>query len=185
MRAQIKLLQSRLATTVLYVTHDQEEAMALSSRVVVMNQGRIEQIGRPDAVYERPLTRFVQDFVGKTIRLRGVIKDDTSPLRIRIGGCEIEAPGPDHTTLRSGDAVEVSMRPEDVRLRARASPGDNSLAGRIAAVTYYGDRLECVIHIDGLDEQPVVLNAEKRQRAALNDRVFLAIDGAQVKIWQL
>ena len=56
MRSQIKLLQSRLATTVLYVTHDQEEAMALSNRIVVMNRGRIEQIGPPDAIYERPST---------------------------------------------------------------------------------------------------------------------------------
>ena len=81
MRSQIKLLQSRLATTVLYVTHDQEEAMALSNHVVVMNQGRIEQIGPPGIVYEQPSTRFVQDFVGETIRLRGEIEGDGSPLR--------------------------------------------------------------------------------------------------------
>ena len=73
MRSQIKLLQSRLATTVLYVTHDQEEAMALSNHVVVMNRGRIEQIGSPGIVYEQPSTRFVQEFVGETIRLRGEI----------------------------------------------------------------------------------------------------------------
>ena len=117
MRFQIKLLQSRLATTVLYVTHDQEEAMALSSRVVVMNRGRIEQIGPPAAVYEQPSTRFVQDFVGETIRLRGSIAGEGPPLRIRIGGCTIEAADA-HPTLRSGSAVEVSLRPEDVRLHA-------------------------------------------------------------------
>jgi ABC-type Fe3+/spermidine/putrescine transport system ATPase subunit len=181
MRSQIKALQSRLATTVLYVTHDQEEAMALSNRVAVMNRGRIEQLGRPDDVYEQPSTRFVQDFVGETIRLRGVIESDAPP-RVRIGGCVFEAAGTDHGSLRPGSKVEVSMRPEDVRLQAGSSPADNGLNGQIAEVTYYGDRLECAIRVDGGDEL-VVVNAEKRQSLAVNDRVFLAIDKARVKLW--
>ena len=184
MRSQIKLLQSRLATTVLYVTHDQEEAMALSNRIVVMNQGRIEQIGRPDAVYEQPSTRFVQDFVGETIRLRGLIAGDVTPPRVQIGDCMIEASGVDHGTLPSGTAVEISMRPGDVRLQANSVPGENSLAGRIAEATYYGDRLEYVIRIDGLDE-PVVINADRRQRMAPKERVFLAVDRTRVRIWPL
>ena len=90
MRAQLKALQSRLATTVLYVTHDQEEAMSLSSRVAVMNRGVIEQIGSPETVYEQPATRFVQDFVGQTIRLRGVVEGDAGRPRVRIGSRAIE-----------------------------------------------------------------------------------------------
>ena len=183
MRFQIKLLQSRLATTVLYVTHDQEEAMALSSRVVVMNRGRIEQIGPPAAVYEQPSTRFVQDFVGETIRLRGSIAGEGPPLRIRIGGCTIEAADA-HPTLRSGSAVEVSFRPEDVRLHAGSPPTANGLAGHIVDVTYYGDRLECAIRIDGLDE-PVLVNADPRQPVAAMDRTFLAVDRTRVRLWPL
>jgi ABC-type Fe3+/spermidine/putrescine transport system ATPase subunit len=184
MRSQIKLLQSRLATTVLYVTHDQEEAMALSNQVVVMNQGRIEQIGAPGIVYEQPSTRFVQDFVGETIRLRGAIEGDGPPLRVRIGAGAVEAAGVGHETLRSGSAVEVSMRPEDVRLKLSSDPGDNGLAGRIAEVTYYGARLECVIRIDGSDQQ-VVVNAATGQGRAPGDSVFLVVDRARVKIWPL
>src|SRR6185503_8907762 len=85
MRIQLKALQARLATTVLYVTHDQEEAMSLSSRVIVMNEGRIEQIGSPRAVYERPATRFVQDFVGQTIRLTGTVNADATQIAIGSG----------------------------------------------------------------------------------------------------
>ena len=182
MRSQIKLLQSRLATTVLYVTHDQEEAMALSTRIVVMNQGRIEQIGRPDAIYEQPSTRFVQDFIGETIRLRGAIEGDATSLRIRIGHNLIDASGIDPGTLRPGMTIEVSMRPEDVRLQSVST--ENCLAGQIVQVTYYGDRHECVIRIDGVDES-VVVKVEKQQRMAPQDRVFLAIDWARVTLWPL
>ena len=184
MRFQIKLLQSRLATTVLYVTHDQEEAMALSSRIVVMNHGRIEQIGPPAAVYEQPSTRFVQDFVGETIRLRGSIAAEGPPLRIQIGGSTIEASDAGHRTLRSGSAVEVSVRPEDVRLNANSLSSKNELAGHVVDVTYYGDRLECTIRIDGLHE-PVVVNADRRQPVNAKDRAFLAIDGTRVRLWPL
>ena len=171
-------------TTVLYVTHDQEEAMALSNQVVVMNQSRIEQVGAPGIVYEQPSTRFVQDFVGETIRLRGAIEGDGPPLRVRIGGSAVEAAGVGHETLRSGNAVEVSMRPEDVRLKLSSDPGDNGFAGRIAEVTYYGARHECVIRIDGSDQQ-VVVNAATGQGRAPGDSVFLVVDRARVKIWLL
>ena len=76
------------------------------------------------------------------------------------------------------------MRPEDVRLKLSPDSGDNGLAGRIVEVTYYGARLECVIRIDGTDQQ-VVVNAETRQATAPGDPVFLVIDKARVRIWPL
>jgi ABC-type Fe3+/spermidine/putrescine transport system ATPase subunit len=183
MRAQLRALQSRLRTTVLYVTHDQEEAMSLSSRVVVMNHGVIEQIDPPDQIYEQPATRFVQDFVGHTIRLRGVIDGDAARPRIRIGDRSIAAAGVG--SLPPGTAVEVSMRPEDVTLQASSEPEDNCLAGQIVEVTYYGDRLEYAIRIDGAGEQLVTVDAEKRRNAARGDRIQLAIDGERIKLWPL
>ena len=126
----------------------------------------------------------MQDFVGETIRLRGAVAGDGTPLRIRIGGGTIEASGVGPPALRFGSAVEVSMRPEDVRLQATAAAGDNGLAGHVVEVTYYGDRLECAIRIDGLDDQ-VVVNAERGQGLAPSNRVFLAIDRARVKLWPL
>jgi ABC-type Fe3+/spermidine/putrescine transport system ATPase subunit len=181
MRAQLKALQARLATTVLYVTHDQEEAMSLSSRVAVMNRGVIEQIGTPSAIYEQPVTRFVQDFVGQVIRLRGVTEGD--PPRVRIGSGAIEVATEGHAMPPAGTAVEVSMRPEDVLLRT--SPASNCLEGEIVEVTYYGDRLECAIRIDGSQPQVIIVNAKKRQQAAPGDHIFLGIDAAQVRLWPL
>jgi len=184
MCAQLKMLQSRLATTVLYVTHDQKEAMSLSNRVVVMNQGRIEQIGSPNAVYEQPSSRFVQDFVGQTIRLRGTVEADEPRLRVRIGDSAIEV-GNGERMLRPGAAVEVSMRPEDVVLQTACPPAGNCLAGHIVEVMYYGDHFECAVRIDGPEQQVVVLNAEKRQNAAPGNRIFLGIDQTRVKLWPL
>jgi len=182
MRTQLKSLQSRLATTMLYVTHDQEEALSLSSRIAVMNCGVVEQIGRPKEVYEQPATRFVQDFLGRTIRLRGVAEGDGERQRVRIGSRAIQVGA--HATVRLGTAVEVSTRPEDVQLMTKSDSGENCLAGEIVEMTYYGDHLECTINIDGTGEH-VVVNAEKRLRAAPGDRVYLGIDGARIRLWPL
>jgi ABC-type Fe3+/spermidine/putrescine transport system ATPase subunit len=183
MRAQLTALQLRLKTTVLYVTHDQEEAMSLSSRVVVMNHGVIEQIGSPDQIYDQPATRFVQEFVGRTIRLRGVIEGDAPRPRVRIGSGAIEAAGSEK--LRPGTAVEVSMRPEDVTLQTTPDPDGNCLAACIVDVAYYGDRLEYAIRIDGPDEQVVTVEGQKRRSALPGSRIHLGIDAARTKLWPL
>jgi ABC-type Fe3+/spermidine/putrescine transport system ATPase subunit len=180
MRSQLKTLQSRLATTMLYVTHDQEEAMSLSSRVAVMNGGVIEQIGPPTLIYEEPATRFVQHFVGRTITLRGLTEGDGQ--RVRIGNQTIAAGA--HATVRPGTAVEVSTRPEHVQLLTKCDARENCLAGKVVEVTYYGDRLEYTISVDETDEL-VVVDAEKRQRAVPGDRVFLGMDEARIRLWPL
>ena len=179
---QLKELQSRLVTTVIYVTHDQEEAMSLSSRVVVMNGGVVEQIGRPATVYEQPATPFVQDFVGRTIRLRGMIEGETDRLRVWIGSRAIEIADDNRGKLHTGTAVEVLTRPEDVLLQTGPDPGNGCLVGHIIEMTYYGDRFECTIRIEGTDEE-VVVSADKRLGAVAGDRIFLGIDRAHVRQW--
>ena len=181
MRIQLKALQARLATTVLYVTHDQEEAMSLSSRVIVMNQGRIEQIGSPSAVYERPATRFVQDFVGQTIRLTGTVNADATVVAVGSGMIPIACERP--AGFRGGTEVEVSMRPEDVLLQSSVRPGEAGLPGEVVEVTYCGDRRECVVRIEGTADQTVVVNAAKSQSIVPGDRIFLVVDGARMKLW--
>jgi ABC-type Fe3+/spermidine/putrescine transport system ATPase subunit len=183
MCTQLKEIQSRLATTVIYVTHDQEEAMSLSTRVAVMNHGVVEQIDSPNRIYEQPETMFVRDFVGRTIKLRGTIERNTDLMRVRIGSRVIELASGDYGAFRPGAAVEVSMRPEDVLLE-RASTRDNYLVGHVAKVTYYGDRFECTIHIEGTDDE-VVVSADKRLGASVGDRVFLVVDKTHPKLWPL
>jgi len=184
MCTQLKDIQTRLATTVVYVTHDQEEAMSLSNFIAVMNHGVVEQLGSPDRVYEQPATVFVRDFVGRTIRLRGVIEGNADRVRVRIGNQVIRTAGVDPDTFSSGVAVEVSMRPEDVKLVKEQDRSSNCIAGHISELSYYGDRFEFTVRIEGTDEQ-VAISADKRQHASVGDRVLLSIDETHLKIWPL
>jgi len=180
---QLKDIQSRLATTVIYVTHDQEEAMSLSDRVAIMNNGTIEQIDSPRTVYEQPATMFVRDFVGQTIKLHGTIEDDGDRLGVRIGNRVIRAPIAGHGDFRPGAAVEISIRPEDVFL-AQGDGQGTCLAGRVIAVSYYGDRFDFTVRIEGTNDH-IVIGADKRHNATAGERVLLAIDEAHVKFWPI
>jgi len=139
MRGEIRRLQKLLGITVLYVTHDQEEALAVSDRIAVMRAGRVEQIATPRAIYEQPETPFVASFVGTTNLLNGAIKS-------RNGDeAEIAFAG---TTMRTnsargnvGDAVVVSLRPETLRLLGlgEAAPaGWATLNGTLGDIEYLG-----------------------------------------------
>jgi iron(III) transport system ATP-binding protein len=149
MRVELKLLQQKLGLTLVYVTHDQVEALSLSDTVAVMNKGRAEQIGAPRALYERPATPFVRDFLGKSVTLRArVVATDA-------GGTTVEATGAHGTRLRCatsaaapGSDVTVSIRPEAIAIADGGSASqDNVLRGKVAAVFYQGDRSECEIHV--------------------------------------
>jgi ABC-type Fe3+/spermidine/putrescine transport system ATPase subunit len=152
MRFELKLLQERLDLTLIYVTHDQAEALSLSDRIAMMNAGRVEQIGGPSDLYERPLTEFVRDFLGKTITMTGrITASDSTGIRVRLDS----APGeltcaPDgaagRTDIGVGSAVTVAIRPEQLRLVPETGAA-NGLAGRIGTVLYQGDRTECMVRV--------------------------------------
>jgi ABC-type Fe3+/spermidine/putrescine transport system ATPase subunit len=148
MRFELKLLQERLGLTLIYVTHDQSEALSLSDHIALMNFGRIEQIGGPWDLYEHPETEFVRDFLGKTVTLPGTIAAiDGATARVTLGGAEgtltCQANGLD---AAAGDAVMVAIRPERVRLGA-GEGGANSLAGHVETVLYQGERSECLVRV--------------------------------------
>jgi putative spermidine/putrescine transport system ATP-binding protein len=128
MQIELRLIQRRLGTTTVLVTHDQGEAMALSDRIVVMNAGRVEQIAPPHEAYERPATAFVASFLGKTNRLSGVVRGEGAAAVIEIAGRAIAAPG-----TRPGPAIAV-VRPERIAL---GDPADG-LAGRVGARVFQG-----------------------------------------------
>ena len=116
MRGEIRKLQKLLGITVLYVTHDQEEALAVSDRIAVMRAGRIEQIATPRVIYEQPETPFVASFIGTTNLLNGVVRSRDGDLaEIACGGTTMRAPARGNP----GDAVVLSLRPETLRLLAR------------------------------------------------------------------
>jgi putative spermidine/putrescine transport system ATP-binding protein len=135
LREEIRSVQRSLGITTIYVTHDQEEALSMSDRIVVMSEGRIEQIGTPFEIYNFPRTRFVASFVGTLNILRGRVVDSASG-RIAIDDQEVVA-GRGKLDAKTGDIRSVALRPEAVSLQDQG--GDrNKLVGTIEEVSFLG-----------------------------------------------
>jgi len=134
LRQEIRAIQRQLGITTVYVTHDQEEALSLSDRVVVMSQGRMEQVGTPSQIYNTPATDFVARFVGTLNILPGVIVDAPSG-RVKVAGQELRV----GSTVRAtnGSQVHVALRPEAITIAAGDVDG-NRLSGTVADVTFLG-----------------------------------------------
>ncbi len=139
MRAEIRRLQKTLGITVIYVTHDQEEALSMSDRIAVMRAGRLEQVGEPRSIYEQPATPFVAKFVGTTNLLSGVVTQrEGDHVTVDVDGTRMHIRT---KTGEAGDRVELSLRPEALRLLAvgEAPPtGWAVLAGGLEDVEYLG-----------------------------------------------
>jgi ABC-type Fe3+/spermidine/putrescine transport system ATPase subunit len=139
MRAEIRQLQQQLRITAIYVTHDQEEALAISDRIAVMQGGRIEQIGTPEKIYRAPATPFVAEFMGTTNMLNGTVAGRDGDLtRIRVGGQDFAVRAAD--TPASG-TVTFSLRPEMLRLLESGTappPGWAALTATLARVEFLG-----------------------------------------------
>jgi spermidine/putrescine transport system ATP-binding protein len=141
MQVEVKNLQERLRTTFVFVTHDQEEALIMSDRIAVMNDGRIEQLERTEALYERPRTRFVADFLGvRNLVEAAVVSVDGGFATLRTAaGLVFRAA--DDGGYRSGATVLVGIRPERVRMDGVAE-GYNQLPGTLDDEIYLGDRTD-------------------------------------------
>jgi len=144
LRDEVRRIQRALCITTIYVTHDQEEALSLSDRVVVMRAGRIEQMGTPFEVYHQPRTDFVARFVGALSVLRGVF---SAPDAVLIAGQTVRLPHP-LFDRRPGDQVALALRPEAITLSG-GSPGHNSLTARVDGVTFLGPVLRARLAVDG------------------------------------
>ena len=136
MRAEVKELHQRLGVTSIFVTHDQEEAMSISDRIAVMNEGRIEQFGTPEEIYSRPSTRYVATFIGSPrIELaRGEIITEEGGLACRIGSVTI--PLATHGGLAAGRAVDIGIRPEHVNLGDTGIPATVRLVQSVGPATH-------------------------------------------------
>jgi iron(III) transport system ATP-binding protein len=145
MRHEIKTLVRRLGTTTLYVTHDQLEALSMSDRVALVNEGVIVQEGAPRDVYLRPADAFAANFLGRTNLLEGTIADAIAgTVDTRWGTLRVALP----TTAIRGSDVTVGFRPESVVLSEGPAAGDG-LAGKVAAASFVGDAVEYQIDLGG------------------------------------
>ena len=141
LRDEIRSLQRRLGVTTIMVTHDQEEALAMADRIVVMNHGVIEQVGPPAEIYRRPATEFVADFVGHMTFLDAVA---TGPARVRLGGIELAVgSGP---SFVPGSPVRLAMRPEDVRTRDVTAETPNAFEATVGPLAFLGAFCRAELH---------------------------------------
>jgi len=146
MQSELRQLHQQLGITVLFVTHDQEEAMILADRIAVIMRGRLQQVGRAEELYEAPANEFVAGFVGESNLLRGTVVSATrGTLRVvTAGGTEFSVTG----EASAGRAVTLLIRPESIRLLADESPGPHGLPGVVEEATYLGDLRKYTIRIN-------------------------------------
>jgi iron(III) transport system ATP-binding protein len=149
MRFEIRRLHETFGITTLYVTHDQSEAMVISDRVAVLDQGRVAQIGTAEELFERPRTRFVAEFIGKTNLIEGTAERSDifvrGPLRLRVFEANL-TPGP----------VVLSIRPHQIALGPASlapppSAGENVLRATVLRASYLGDAVDYQVQLDGGD----------------------------------
>jgi len=150
LRHEIKQLQRQLGVTTVMVTHDQEEALTMADRIVVMNEGRIEQIGTPQDIYRRPANAFVADFIGAMNFLDGAT---TGTGALRIGAVTLDCDNvPDG--LAGGGPVTICIRPEDIVVRDIGTARKNTLAARIDTLEFLGSFCRGGLKLD--DDTPLI-----------------------------
>jgi putative spermidine/putrescine transport system ATP-binding protein len=135
LREEIRSLQQKLGITTIFVTHDQEEALSMSDRIVVMNEGRAEQVGTPSEIYNTPATRFVASFVGTLSFLKARVLDAKAG-RLQIDDQEIHAGRP--LEAQSGDTWSVALRPESLALVNGHAVTGNQMRGNVEEVAFLG-----------------------------------------------
>jgi len=158
MQLELSNLHQELGLTFVMVTHDQEEAMSLSDRIAVMNEGRIEQIGSPEEIYECPQTAFVADFIGDTNLFAGKVESiDRSTLTVRTpAGLKIVVQQSDMWSGVTDDSVVVSVRPEKVYLNLyQPEVSVNCFEGRLKNIMYMGTHVHYVVELTTGDKMTV------------------------------
>jgi putative spermidine/putrescine transport system ATP-binding protein len=150
-REEIRRIQTSLGVTTLYVTHDQEEALAISDRVVVMREGAIEQVGTPETIYGAPASRFVAGFIGKMNQC-AVVVEDPAQGQVRLGADPITVPVESLAGRARGALMSVLLRPEAIGVSTEPfgmAPDENHLAGIVDAVTFLGSVRRVVVQAGG------------------------------------
>jgi spermidine/putrescine ABC transporter ATP-binding subunit len=149
MREELRRIQRKLDITTVYVTHDQEEAMALSDRIAVMNSGRVVEVGEPEELYSRPRTLFTATFIGRYNLLEGrVVQVIGNTLVVECGSLRIRSSSPTgEVRPLPGDQVYLVFRPHNASTNP-TSTEDNELSGRVSAVSYLGERLEVKVETE-------------------------------------
>ena len=180
MRIGVKLLQKRLHIAMLFVTHDQIEALSLSNRIALMNFGVVQQQGDPRLLYEEPANEFVRDFVGRTLLFKGKVQtgNPAGQLAIALEGapdCVVFGRTYNPDGVKTGATVFIGVRPEDVEVFAAngSTPPAGMIGGAAQAALFIGERIEYQVEVDG--QGPVVIYGERHGPIDEGSRVWLKL----------
>ena len=168
MQNELKNMQKKLGITFIYVTHDQEEALSMSDTVVVMNEGTVQQIGKPTDIYNEPQNAFVADFIGESNIIDGRMLRD---YRVRFAGREFECLD---SGFAQGEAVDVVIRPEDVDI---VSGDAGQLTGTITSVTFRGVHFEIIVDVQGFKW---MIQTTDEHKEGENVRLFVEPDAIHI-----
>ena len=172
MQYEIKHIHERISITVVYVTHDQSEALTMSNRIAVFDEGVIQQLSTPDILYEKPENSFVAQFIGENNRMTGTIKS--------IGDkyCEVDLDGGGIVKALKvnigsvGDRTQLSVRPERVSVNMQETSNENNFKGDVKELIYLGDHIRARIEVCGNDEFIVKIpnegNVDLKEGASIN-----------------
>ena len=174
MQVEIMRLHRELRVSVVYVTHDQEEALMMSDRIAVFNHGRIEQLGEPHALYDRPATAFVAGFLGESNFFTAKVVE-TSGGECRLNGGDLRLVARAGAELPNGSKAVVAVRPERIRLLVGDAPAtENSVRGTLNDVIYLGRSNKYIVRLDSGQEVTTIEQASTGSRTpALGDAVHL------------
>ena len=152
MQYEIKHIHGNIGITVVYVTHDQSEALTMSNRIAVFNDGKIQQISTPDVLYEKPENAFVAQFIGENNQLKGKVKSINGNMCVVTTdkGDEIKSLKVNINTV--GDASTVSLRPERVEINSTDSNLENSFNAKVKELIYLGDHIRTRVEVCGNDQ---------------------------------
>ena len=192
MQIELKLLQARLGTTFVFVTHDQHEALSLGDRIAIMRAGRLEQLDTADAVYARPASAFVAGFVGQqnflTGQARGDGTFDAGQIRLRssrngegslLGGQVRAAIRPEYVTVEKvSDAYPSGSAP------AGSALPENSAVGRVASVAHLGETMQYIVEVEGQDSILSRIPTPQAPAVNVNDAVVASWDADSVHLFQ-
>jgi spermidine/putrescine transport system ATP-binding protein len=166
MQNELKSLQREVGITFVYVTHDQEEALTMSDRIAVMRDGHVLQVAGPEALYERPATRFVADFIGRSNILPGTVASDAEVALVNGDRLRLA------TTHPAGTSVGVAVRPERIGIHrpGTAPPGRHALHGTVGRVTYVGNAVVYLVSIDWIELEVRCANDGPHDRYEVGDQ---------------
>jgi ABC-type Fe3+/spermidine/putrescine transport system ATPase subunit len=180
MRISVKSLQKRLNIAMLFVTHDQIEALSLSNRIALINFGVVQQQGDPRLLYEAPVNEFVRDFVGRTLLFKGKVQsaNPSGQMAIALAGardCVVFGRSYHPGGVRVGESVYIAVRPEDVDIQPALSREIPSgmIGGKIEAALFVGERIEYQVEVDG--QGLIFIYGERHQPIAEGRKVWLKL----------